>query len=124
MSGGNDMVPFQSRLPDDPGYWDALADRIAADAAPVLAQYQAQHGTWWSVLAHRAPALAAAAVVAVATTSFLVVGASAPGDGSPSAEVARAIVPSDPVAQMFLAEETPPPVEALLPVMALARRDP
>ena len=116
------MAPLQSRLPDEPGYWDALADRIAADAAPVLGQYYAQRGTWWASLARRCPALAAAAGLALTATSFMLAGRSAPPDGSPDSQVARAIGPTDPVARLFLSEETPPRVESLLPLMARAGR--
>ena len=112
------MTQLQSRLPEDPAYWDALASRIAADAAPVLDHYLARHGTWWAFLARRSPALAAAAILAIAATSFMLVRASAATESSPHDQVARAIGPTDPLARLFLAEEAPPRVESLLPVFA------
>ena len=117
------MAPFQSGLPDDPGYWDELAGRIADAAAPVLGRYYVERGTWWAALAQRAPALAAAAVLVLTATSFLLAGA-ARSDGSPYVQTARAIGPTDPVAQLFLTDLNPPRVESLLPVMARAGRDP
>ncbi len=117
------MVPLQSGLPDDPGYWDDLARKIADDAAPVLAQYYAERGTWWAALAPRAPMLAAAASVALVAASVVLTGASTPFDTSPSEQVALAIGPTDPVARLFLSQEAPPQVESLLPVMARPGRD-
>ena len=117
------MSPLQSRMPDDPGYWNALAGRIAADAAPVLDEYYARRGTWWATLAHRAPALAAAAVLVLTATSFLLAG-TARTDGSPYVQTARAIGPTDPIAQLFLTDATPPRVESLLPVMGREGREP
>ena len=111
-------VTLQSRLPTNPAYWDALAQRIVADAVPLLDEYRVRHGTWWSLLAHRSPVLAAAAVLAIAATSFMLVRASTATDSSPHNQVARAIGPTDPVARLFLTQETPPRVESLLPVMS------
>ena len=118
MSRGNEVVPLQSRLPEDPSYWDDLADQIGANAATVLDQYQAQNGTWWGALARRAPVLAAAAILIITLTSFMLVRASAATYGSPHVQVSRAIGPTDPVARLFLSEETPPRVESLFAVVS------
>ncbi len=116
--GGGEEPTLRSRLPAEPAYWDALAERIVADAAPSLAEYRSRQGAWWSLLAQSSPALAAAAVLAIAGASFMLARASTVTESSPHDEVTRAIGPRDPVARLFLAEETPPRVESLLPVVS------
>ena len=117
------MTPLESRLPEDPGYWDALAGRIAADAAQTLARLEARRGSWWSTLARGCPALAAAAAVAVAAASIALASARSTTPGSPYSEVARAIGPTDEVGRLFYAESSPPTVEALMPVLARSEAD-
>jgi hypothetical protein len=116
--GEEDMAPIGSRLPEDPAYWHTLADQIVTDAVPVLEEYRAKQGIWWSSLAHRSPALAAAAVLAIAAGAFMLVRESAATESSPHDQVARAIGPTDPVARLFLSEGTPPRVESLLAVVS------
>lgn len=112
---------LEPRLPEDPAYWEGLANRIATGADPILrelAEATAPPENWWSVLAARAPALAAAAAVAIVAGTVAVSGGTAAADESPYDEIARAIGPTDEIAQAFFAEANPPTVESLLPLVA------
>lgn len=53
-----------SPLPQEPEYWERLAQRIRDDAAAPLARYAAA-GTWYELLARQAPWLVAAAAMLV-----------------------------------------------------------
>jgi hypothetical protein len=117
------MDPLKSRMPEEPRYWDALVERIATDAVPVLAESYERRGSWWGGLARGCPALAAAASVGVVAGSILIAQAPAALDDSPFVEVARAIGPSDQVAQLLLSESAPPSVESLLPVLSSGGRN-
>lgn len=118
------MEPLASRLPDDPAYWDELAGRIAADAAPHLARRYERGGTWWGALARACPGLAAAASIAVVAGGLALAANPAALDDSPYFEVARAIGPTDEVARLLLSEPAPPTVESLLPLMARGEEAP
>ena len=61
-----------SRLPADPEYWNALANRIVTGAAPLLEEHRTW-APWWKPLARFGPSLgitaaaaAAAVVIAIA----------------------------------------------------------
>ena len=58
------MSEFQSRLPDDPWYWNRLAARVVHSAEPILREHRDTRA-WWQPLARWSPAIAAAAVAAV-----------------------------------------------------------
>lgn len=115
-------TPLEPRLPEDPVYWDELSTRITDGAAAVLAELgegaTARTDIWWAVLAERAPALAAAAAVSMVAGSLALAGGSTATDASPYDEIARAIGPSDQIAQTFFADASPPAVESLLPLLA------
>ena len=117
------MDPLKSRMPEDPSYWDALAKKITADAAPILAENFERQGSWWGGLARACPALAAAASLAIVAGSIAIAATPAALDDSPYIEVARAIGPTDQVAQLLLSEAVPPTVESLLPVLARSEGD-
>jgi hypothetical protein len=117
------MTALEPRLPEDPAYWDALAGRIGDDAAPVLAELYERRGAWWGSLARRSPALAAAAVVAIAAGWIAIAASGGPAAESPYAEMARAIGPTDEVGRLFLRDAAPPHVEELLPVLARTETD-
>lgn len=114
---------LEPRLPEDPAYWDGLANRITAGADPLLRELAAaavRSDSWWSVLAARAPALAAAAAVAIVAGTVAASSGTSPADQSPYDEIARAIGPTDEIAQAFFAEASPPRIESLLPLVAAA----
>ena len=116
-------TPLETRLPQAREYWDGLADRITASAEPVLGELETHGGMWWTTLARRCPALAAAAAIAIAAGS-IALGSTGPGPaGSPFSEVARAIGPNDDVGRLFASEPGPPAVETLMPVFARGETD-
>jgi hypothetical protein len=117
------MTALEPRLPEDPAYWDALAERIGRDAAPALAELYERRGAWWGSLARRSPALAAAAAVAIAAGWIAIAASGGTPAGSPYTEMARAIGPTDEVGRLFLREAAPPHVEDLLPVLARTEGD-
>ena len=55
----------ESQLPQEPEYWDGLADKIRMDAARPLAAYAGRGEGWDGMLARRAPWLVAASVAAM-----------------------------------------------------------
>lgn len=67
----NEPGAFEPRLPQDPVYWSALAERVTASAGPVFAELQASHA-WWSPLDRFGPALGIGAVAAAALVLILV----------------------------------------------------
>lgn len=111
------MSPLEPRLPEKKGYWDALADRITANAAPALARRRDEQGAWWGGLARLCPTLAAAAMIALVAGSITLMGEPEAVGESPYAEVARAIGPTDQVAQVFFSGASPPSVESLMPLL-------
>lgn len=117
------MLPLESRLPEEAGYWDALADRLSADAAPALARNYEQHGTWWATLARVCPALATAAGLALVAGSITLATVPEAVGESPYAEVARAIEPTDQMARVFFSGAAPPSVESLMSLVARAEGD-
>jgi len=102
-----------SRLPDDPGYWDDLAGRIAARSAPVIDTWGAERTRWWSWLADFSPALAAAAVLAMAATWAFAPAAQPVDPDAALPRVGEAIAPTDPMARALLADSTPPAIAGL-----------
>ncbi len=117
------MSRFEPRLPDESGYWDALAEQICADAALALARRRDEQQAWWAALARGCPALAAAAVVAVVAGWITFAETTESLGESPYSEVARAIVPTDLVAQAFVRGQSPPTVESLMPFFVRAEED-
>lgn len=54
-----------SRLSDDEAYWDALVERVVADAALQLGYYRSVAAPWWRGMARLTAPLAIAASAAV-----------------------------------------------------------
>lgn len=103
---------LKSRLPDDPAYWDALADRISARSTGQIQDYGARLGPWWEWIAGFAPALAAAAVlVLLGTWAFVPPAPQSAVVGQPG--IAQLLAPDEPMARAFLADSEPPALAAL-----------
>lgn len=98
------------RLPDNPDYWETLAERIETGAAPLF-ERSAPTRIWWGRRAVT-PALAASALVAsLAAWLWL---PQNPRVGVTDGQVVNAAVrPADPIAAL-LSGATPPTVESLL----------
>ena len=96
---------FRPRLPDDPAYWQGLAARVVAGAAPTLAELRAAQ-PWWKPLARLAPAFGVGALAASLAAFVFLPDGSPP---APSREVALADVfdPGDPVGAAFIGETAP-----------------
>lgn len=95
----NEPGAFEPRLPDDPAYWSALADRITTDAGPVFAELNATRA-WWSPLDRFGPALGLGAIAA-ATLVFVLYG------GAPPASPATPTQPTDIAANAFRLPASP-----------------
>lgn len=117
------MSSLRSRLPEETGYWDDLAERIATDADPFLQKYHARRGVWWSSLARQCPALVATALVA-GTVVALTLGGGAEPAAAATSPVVQAIEPDDALARRFLAKDAPPAGEILLPMITGSGRTP
>ena len=111
------MSSLGSRLPEETGYWDELAGRITEDADPFLRESYARQGVWWSSLARGCPALVATALIATTVVALTLGGGVETATAATTSPVMQAIEPDDALARRFLAEESPPSVEILLPLM-------
>ena len=100
----------KSQLPDDPEYWDGLAQRIRQDAAGPLAEYASTQAVWYDVLAERA-----AWFVAAAAAAMLIVWITLPGPDAADAFdwIERSLAPSD-LAGTLISGSEPPRVDALM----------
>jgi hypothetical protein len=99
-----------SQLPQDPAYWDSLAQRIRDDAAAPLAAYAATADVWYDVLARRASWWVAASAAAM-----LIVWLTLPvADGEIAFRaMERLLAPSEP-AGTLISGSAPPAVDALM----------
>jgi hypothetical protein len=131
-----------SRLPDDPAYWENLAERsvqaafgadAAHDASPAAAAHAARvpfrHSApqqlghyateWWRGMSDAAFVLAAGAVLALIGGSLLL-DDRAPGAPTETHALTGAFAPDDPLLGSLLnAAAGPPPAAALLKLLAL-----
>jgi len=94
---------FESRLPDDPAYWSALADRITRTAEPVFAELDGRP-VWWRPLDRLAPALGIGALAAAVAT-FVVL--PAPPVEPPPSAVATALDPTGLLESAFTTAPAP-----------------
>ncbi len=103
---------FESRLPDDPAYWDDLAARIAESAQPIFSEHVAY--AWWQPLASWSPAIgvAAAAAVIMAVVTIPAAPASASPPDRPSLE--QLLSPEDPIAQAVVGGESAVNISTML----------
>lgn len=111
MNDVPEASPFESRLPDDRAYWDDLADRIVADAEPILRE-QREREAWWQPLGRWSPAIgvAAAAALLVAVLGPPVT------RSSPPVSFERLLAPEDPVGQAVVAGAAASEISAILMV--------
>ena len=102
--------PSQSQLPQDNDYWEALEQKINADAVGPLAAYAAADQGWYGVLARRAPWLVA---VSAAAMIFLWLVLPAREESQALRYISDSIAPSE-AAGMLITGESPPSVDALM----------
>jgi hypothetical protein len=109
-----DELTPRPRLPEDPAYWDAFAERVLGASASELRRYRRGETSWWTAVGELAPVLAGGAIAAgLAGWLLLPVPRPAP-DGGPADLVARTLSPGDAVARALLDESVAPPIGALL----------
>ena len=93
---------------DDPQYWDALAERIAAHVS-----HQSK-ATVFSWLAHSPGSLLAACLLLAAALALVLLRNDRSYVKSPSIEWARVLAPTDDVGRAITLPDGPPAVGALL----------
>lgn len=116
MRGDNPDLFDTSRVRDDAGYWDALAERIAADAARVSKEGWGGGFEWF---AHSRASWVAASLVLAAAAAFLMLPSEASSTRNLNADWALALAPADDVGRALVLRDDPPAIGALL----LGRRD-
>jgi hypothetical protein len=100
---------FDTRqIPDDPAYWDALAEGVAARAA------RDSSGSVLEWFAHSRSSWIAASLLLAAGLAFMMLpveDASAPNLGP---TVSQSVTPGDDLGKAIVSRDTPPSVGALL----------
>ncbi|HEX9729537.1 MAG TPA: hypothetical protein VGA37_13605 [Gemmatimonadales bacterium] len=80
MTAHDERSAFEARVPHDPAYWSALAERITRSADPVFAELRVGQA-WWNPLDRFGPALSIGAIAAAAAT-FVALPAGGPAAAS------------------------------------------
>ena len=113
-----DEIRPRSRLPADPAWWDALAERVNAVAAQELASGARMREPWWAALAKASPLLAGGAIAA-ALAAWLFLPAFPPATAAgPGTLIARTLAPADAIARTLPRESAPPIGALVLPAPA------
>jgi hypothetical protein len=109
-----------TRLPDDPAYWERLAERAIDAAFNAPARRTASSvEPWWRTLSDASFVLAASAVLALIGGSLLL-DERAPTAPTESHALAAALAPDDPLlASLLDASAGPPPATTLLRLIGL-----
>ena len=113
MTENREIPPLKSRLPEDPGYWDRLAEGIAVRSAPQIDAWGNRRAPWWSWLADLSPVLAGAAVLALLGSWAFAPSLPDPDSDAALPVMGRAIVPDDPLARALVADSLPPALAGL-----------
>jgi hypothetical protein len=109
-----------SRLPDDPGYWQMLTDRIVDDGVPVLQARREESRKWWSGMARFSTVLAVGASAATIGT-LLLMPAGTPAITPVQMAHAYGLAPDDALAAALVSGEAPPSMETLMAVRTAER---
>jgi len=97
-----------NQVRDDAGHWDALADRVAANAA----RESNEGGFEW--FARSRAGWVAASLLLAAALAFIELPAEDPSATGFSAEWAQAVAPADDVGRAITSHDGPPAIGALL----------
>ena len=97
-----------TQVPDNPGYWDALAQRIASEAA----SQSSRAGLGW--VAHSRASWVSATLLLAAGVAFIVVPVDDSTGESITTEWVQALSPTDDAGRSLFEGDGPPPIEALL----------
>lgn len=105
---------MMSRLPEDPGYWGKLTDRLVANAGSQLRAYRVAPSGRWQALARSSIPLAIGAAVAVIIALLRLPGAtrSSVEDAAPAA--VYGFSPTDPLAILLVTATSAPTMATLL----------
>lgn len=101
---------FESRLPEEPAYWNELAARITDSAEPILRERR-MPAAWWQPLARWSPAIGVAAAAA-AIVAFVTIPEAAVDASRPSFE--ELLTPPDPIARAAFGSGDATAISALL----------
>lgn len=96
------------QVPDDAAHWDALAERVAADAA------RESKGSGLDWFAHSRASWVAASFLLAAALAFIVLPADDSSASGFSAVWAEALAPEDDVGRAIILPDGPPAIGALL----------
>jgi hypothetical protein len=96
------------QVPDDAAHWDALAERVAADAA------RESKGSGLDWFAHSRANWVAAFLLLAAALAFMVLPAENSSARSVSAEWAQVLAPADDIGRTIILRDGPPAIGALL----------
>jgi hypothetical protein len=108
-----------TRLPDDPRYWESLAERSVDAALGASRARLAAGDPWWRLLSDASFALAASAVLALIGGSLLL-GARSPAAAAEPNTFAAALAPDDPLLGSLVNPAVePPPASVLLALIGL-----
>lgn len=118
MTTHDERSAFEPRLPDDPGYWSALAERISDSAAPVFAELQSR-SAWWGALDRFGPALGIGALAAAVATIVLLSGVGASSTSLSEPPLASATTATDLVENAF----QPPSMPDVITLMVIASEE-
>ena len=101
---------FDTRqIPDDASYWDALAERVAAQAARDDAS-----GTVLDFFAHSRSSWIAASLLLAAGIAFMALPVQDLSPLSLAPSLSQPVTPADDLGRAIVSRDTPPPVGALL----------
>jgi hypothetical protein len=118
VNDASERSQFESRLPDDSAYWEALAGRIVDSAEPILREHRDAQ-TWWQPLARWSPAIGVAAAIA----ALLVIAVGPPMTPRPApASFEQLLSPEDPVAQALVGQAAVTDLPAILLVESGGQR--
>jgi len=97
-----------SQIPDDTRHWDALAERVAADAA------RESKGEGFEWFAHSRASWVAASLLLAAALAFMGLPVEDSSAKNFSAGWAQALAPADDVGRAIISHDGPPAIGALL----------
>ena len=97
-----------SHIPDDPAHWNALAERVAANATREAAGFSLD----W--LAHSRASWVAASILLAAALVLSAVPAEDSSAAAFAADVAQAIAPSEGVGRAIVSQDEPPAIAPLV----------
>ncbi len=106
MTSRDEQSAFEPRLPDDPAYWSALAERITDSATPVFAERQSR-SAWWGALDRFGPALGISALAATIATVVLLSGGGPTPAPVPDGPIPPTIARTDLVENAFQSPSMP-----------------